>query len=558
MRPEEKQPGGWLLGLALAVVFGAANAYLGLKAGMTVSASIPAAVISMAILRGLLRRGSVLENNIAQTIASAGESLAAGVVFTIPALLLLNLPAGVVKIFLLSSIGGVLGILGFAMFRKQLIEEEHGILPYPEGTACAEVLQAPERSQREARFVFGGVGFGALYKTLLQIDAFRNLVGWMVSSYSYMAMDLTPALGGVGLILGRRIAGWVFAGGVLGWGVFLPLILFVRGQGLASPEDAYELWSSTIRYIGAGAVLAGGVVAFLKALRALFGQREHLLSGGLSVRSVFVGFGLLTVGLLALGLPLAAALGTLIFGVLFAGVSGRITGLVGSSSNPVSGMTIATLVLISLLLVQMGVTGTSGMLAALTVGAVVCIAAAVAGDTAQDLKTGYLVGATARTQQIAEILGVLVSAAVIGWVVLLLHKTYGIGSRALPAPQATLMRLVVEGVFRGGLPWALMGIGAVVALVFELLGIASLPVAVGLYLPLELSVPIFLGGLLTRGTSREVLYASGIIAGDTLVGLGFALLATVNLSITSPFHVPSWVGWTLWWGVMLGYRWKQR
>lgn len=558
MKPGERTPGGWLLGLGMAVVFGAANAYLGLKAGMTVSASIPAAVVSMALLRGVLRRNSILENNIAQTIASAGESLAAGVIFTVPALLLLGVPVGVVRIFILASMGGLLGILGFALFRKQLIEEEHDRLPYPEGTACARVLESPERSREEARFVLWGFFTGAIMKGGLHVGL-PSVVGWLASSFTYLAMDVSPALGAVGLILGRRIASWILVGGWIGWGVLLPVNLFVQKTVLQTPDDAYALWSSTIRYIGAGAVLAGGMVAFLKSMVSLWRVRRGHVTGGLPGKVLGIGYGGLWIGFVLLGLHPLAALAALIFGILFAGVSGRITGIVGSSSNPVSGMTIATLVMISVLLVQMGMVGRAGMTMALMVGAVVCIAAAVAGDTAQDLKTGYLVGATPLIQQVAEMVGVLVSAAAIGWVVLLLHKTYGIGSTALPAPQATLMELVVRGVFEGDLPWVLIGAGGMLALAFELLGIASLPVAVGLYLPLELSLPIFLGSLLAWGPSeRRVLYASGVIAGDALVGLGWAVGVMVGWTSVGVW-LPGWLSLLIWIGVLSFplWRWKQ-
>jgi len=542
-----------ILGVVLTVLFGAANAYLGLKAGMTVSASIPAAVMSMAILRGVLRRGTILENNIVQTIASAGESLAAGVIFTIPALMLLGLSPSIFYIFLLSLTGGFLGVLLMVPLRKHLIEEEHENLPYPEGTACAEVLEAGEEGGERAKGVFIGLGLGALFKLLM--SGFRlwadkpNIL--LRGLKTLIGFDLSPALLGGGYILGFRISSLVVAGGVLGWFVLIPLIAHFKGILVQDSQAVFGLWKEYIRYIGAGAVLAGGVVSLVRSLptfaSALKNAKRGLtqrVTGDLPMGLVVIGTLVVLIFIWALPvfkLNLIGAILTLIFAFLFVTVSSRIVGIVGSSSNPISGMTIATLLFVSLIFSKIGVTGRIGIVAALSLGAVVCIAAAIAGDTSQDLKTGYLVGATPWRQQVSELIGVLVSALFIGWTLFLLNEAYKIGSRELSAPQATLMSLVVKGVFEGTMPWILIFSGIFIALSVELLGIHSLPLAVGLYLPLELSTTIFVGGLVAgvvASTERGILFSSGLVAGDALMGILLAIPAAMAIRIPGPAEGP--------------------
>ncbi len=540
-----------VLGVLLAVVFGAANAYLGLRIGMTVSASIPAAVVSMAILRGLLRRGTILENNIVQTIASAGESLAAGVIFTIPAVILLGLDASAYFTFVVSLIGGILGVLLMVPLRKHLIEDEHGVLPYPEGTACAEVLKAGEEGGEKAKFVFLGFTAGGIFKFLgSALRLFGMAPGMLIRGYNaYIGIDLSPSLLGVGYILGLRISSLVLAGGLLGWAVLIPLIARFSGVSVVSADDLFSIWSHDVRFIGAGAVLMGGLVSLGKSakyiLKALgqvplsFGKSRDLpmayVLGGLAV--VIVAMPLL------LGLSFWLSISLVIFAFLFVAVSSRIVGIVGSSSNPVSGMTIAALFAISLLFAAMGMKDTKAMFLAMTFGAVVCIAAAIAGDTSQDLKTGYLVGATPWKQQVAELLGVLFVALVIGYVLKLLDAAYHIGSRDLSAPQATIISMVVKGVMSGTVPWVLILSGMAIALVVELLGVDSLPVAVGLYLPVELSTPLFVGGLLSHFLRHDdgTLYASGLVAGDALMGIVIAILVVlgVNLELRADIGVLS-------------------
>lgn len=532
-----------VLGIFLAIVFGAANAYLGLKMGMTVSASIPAAVISMAILRGILRRGTILENNIVQTVASAGESLAAGVIFTVPALIMLGLNVGIFYIFLVSFTGGVLGVLLMILVRKRFIEDEDKVLPYPEGKACAEVLRAGDEGGEKAKNVFIGIILGFLYKFFaLGFHFFKDVIDFLfkIKSRLQLSFDNSPALLGVGFILGLRISFLVMAGGILGWFGIMPLIqTFLPEANNLMPID---IWDKYIRYIGAGGVLAGGIISFARSMISLFSKGKISLKGIVTPKDLpisFVLIGTLIVYIFISLLPqfkqnFISSIFIIIFAFLFVIVSSRIVGIVGSSSNPVSGMTIATLLIISLIFVKMGLKGTAGIIAALTTGAIVCISAAIAGDTSQDLKTGFLVGATPRLQQIGEFIGVAFSAIFIGWTLFLLHKAYTIGSQALSAPQATLMKLVVEGVFKGGMPWELIIAGIAIAVSVELLGVPALPFAVGLYLPLSLSTTIGAGGFISHFIKKKekgVLLSSGLVAGDALAGIFIAILIVAGVAI---------------------------
>ena len=556
------------IGLVIALVFGAANAYLGLRVGLTVTASIPAAVIGVAILR-VLGRGNVLEGNIVQTVGSSGESLAAGVIFTIPALFLWGLEVRQLQVFTLAALGGLLGVLFMIPLRRYLIAREHGRLPYPEGTAAAEVLAAGDTGGSKARLLFAGLGLGAVYQFL---NNPRALGLWQDEPSlpferlrTEAAVAVTPELLGVGYIIGPRIAALLLAGSLISWWVLIPLIAFI-GQGATAPMfpeterliremEPGDLWGRYIRYIGAGAVAAGGIATLLRSLPAMAtsmraGLRGLREAGGAAARRTdddlplpLVGGGVLAIGLVLALLPpdfvpvgpLGAAL-MLFFAFIFVTVSSRIVGLIGNSSNPISGMTIATLLFTALIFVATGAGGgLDPRVAILSVGAVVCIAAAIAGDASQDLKTGFLLGATPRRQQVAEIVGVLVPATIMGLILLMLHGGIGIGSEDLPAPQATLMALVIDGVVGGDLPWNLVLAGAMVALVVEMLGIPSLPLAVGMYLPLSLQTAIMTGGLVRMAVERRhargpievlrekrengVLFASGLIAGAALVGV---------------------------------------
>lgn len=576
----EFTPVSLILGIVLAVVFGAANAYLGLRVGMTVSASIPAAVLSMGIIRFVLRRDSILENNMVQTVGSAGESLAAGAIFTMPALFMWAQESDAVsmpsfgEIAIIAVCGGLLGVLFMVPLRTALIVEEHGVLPFPEGTACAEVLLAGEEGGAKSKVVFSGLGISALYKFIADgLCLFPSEVNWDIKPLKAgFGLDVLPALAGVGYICGSKIASYMFAGGVLGWFVLIPAISLFGGDNVIAPATeavsslgVSDVWSSYIRYIGAGAVAAGGIISLLKSLPTIvktftkavkgFGHTQdgQLRTSKDLPMSVVLG-GVLVLALViwvipAIPISFLGALIVVIFGFFFATVSSRMVGLVGSSNNPVSGMAIATLLIATALLKATGTTGYAGMTSAISIGTIICIVAAMAGDTSQDLKTGYIVGATPMWQQIGELIGAVVAALTIGGVMYLLNAAWGFGdSVQLPAPQATLMKLVVEGVMGGTLPWGLVFCGIFIAIVIEILGLPILPIAIGLYLPIHLSAPIFVGGILRAcfekkkaanekeekekkdSIDRGVLYSSGLIAGEGLVGITLAILAIIPYS----------------------------
>lgn len=562
-----------LLGCLLAVLFGGANAYLGLRVGMTVSASIPAAVISMGIIRVLLRRDSILENNMVQTIGSAGESVAAGAIFTLPAMFMWMKEWGgsapsLVEISMIALCGGVLGVLFMVPLRKALIVREHGVLPYPEGTACAEVLLAGEQGGSKAGTVFAGLGLAALYKFIADgLKLFPSEVHYEIGGYrgSGVGVDVLPALLGVGYICGPRIASYMMAGGVVSWLVLMPLIALFGGGALLFPGlkpisemASTDIWNSYIKYIGAGAVAAGGILSLVKSLPLIvrtFGQAVKGYGGekGTGLRTdrdlpmgVIGALVLITIVFIWLFPPipvtLLGAVCIAVFGFFFATVSSRLVGLVGSSNNPVSGMAIATLLFCTMLLKSTGSAGQGGMMGAIAIGSVICIIAAIAGDTSQDLKTGYILGATPRKQQLGELVGVAAAALAIGGVLYLLDMAWGYGSTELPAPQAMLMKMVVEGVMEGNLPWTLVFAGAGIGVAAEILRIPVLPFAVGIYLPIHLSVPIMTGGLVRlwfekrRCRSEEarkdtvergVLYTSGMIAGEGLIGILLAVFAII-------------------------------
>lgn len=565
-----------IIGALMAVIFGAANAYIGLRVGMTISASIPAAVISMGIIRGILKRDSILENNMVQTIGSAGESLAAGAIFTLPALFIWSqelgmTPPSMLNIIVIALVGGALGVFLMLPLRKALIVNEHGVLPYPEGTACAEVLMAGEKGGSQAKTVFQGLGIGSLFKFITDgLKLFPSEIEYGLKNYKGAAigMDTLPALLGVGFIVGPQISAYMLSGAVLGWlviiplmthlGQFIPDIIYPAVEPL-SKLGYWDIWSNYLRYMGAGAVAFGGIFSLIKSLPLIFRTFKEAISGfkdskgtvtnlrtdqDMSGKIALIGVIVLIIFIALTSIipvGLAGAIIIAIFGFFFATVSARLVGLVGSSNNPVSGMTIATLLITSAIFKAIGFDGEAGMIGALSVGTVICIISAMAGDMSQDLKTGFLVGATPKKQQYGELIGVVVSGLAIGYVLALLNKAWGFGSSELPAPQATLMKLVIEGVMNGNLPWALVFAGVGIGIVVELLGIQVLPFAVGLYLPIHLSTPIMVGGVLRGILERRkedkvvvrekvdsgVLYSSGLIAGEGLIGILLAILAVI-------------------------------
>ncbi|MEN3046077.1 MAG: oligopeptide transporter, OPT family [Candidatus Hydrothermales bacterium] len=531
-----------ILGSLLSIIFGAANAYLGLKAGMTVSASIPAACVSMAILRGILKRGTILENNMVQTIASAGESLAAGIIFTIPALIFIGLNPTILYIFLTSLFGGLLGVLFMVTVRKRFIEDEDKELPYPEGRACAEVLKAGDEGGHKAKTVFEGLISGFVFRFLtIGFKFFPDYFFINLKNKITFSFENSPALVGVGLILGKRISFLLLSGGLLGWLVFIPLIGNYIPE--AKPLDTHSIWSKYIRYIGAGAVFAGGLISFIKILVNLIKEKKFFsfrpgekdLPLSFIVLSVLITYFLISL-LNIFNQNFFTSLLIILFSFIFVVVSSRIVGLVGSSSNPVSGMTIATLFIVSLLIYIFGGRGIYAMFTSLTIGAFICISAAIAGDISQDLKTGFLLGATPRLQQIGEIIGVITSSIFIGFILFILHKAYVIGSEKLSAPQATLMSLIVKGIFEAQFPTQLFISGVMISIFLEILGISSLPVAVGLYLPLSLSTTLALGGVLSEVIKKKekgILLASGFVAGDAISGIILAIIIIIGLPLIS-------------------------
>ena len=570
-----------LIGIILAIVFGAANAYLGLRVGMTVSASIPAAVIGMGVYKLLggfssKKEETILESNMVQTIGSAGESLAAGAIFTMPVLFLwaaekkAQMPS-IVEIALIAMIGGLLGICFMVPLRKALIVKEHGTLPYPEGTACAEVLLAGQEGGANAAIVFIGMGVKFIVDGLKVVS---NVVTISIQKiHTEVSAEVYPALISVGYICGFKIASYMFAGAILGWLVLIPAIYLFGANTILYPatvtiaevwksSGASGIWSNYIRYIGAGAVAAGGIISLVKSLPLICRTFVDALRGMMNKEAIGkeertnrdMNMGLV-LGMLAVLIILIAVLPVIpigvlgaiiivIFGFFFAAVSSRMVGLVGSSNNPVSGMAIATLLITSLILKATGNSGASGMVAAIAIGSVICIVAAMAGDMSQDLKTGYILGATPVKQQYGELIGAVVSAITIGFVLYLLNSAWGFGTPALAAPQATLMKMIVEGVMGGNLPWTLVFIGVFIAIMVELLSIPVLPFAIGLYLPIELSACIMVGGILRlilekvyegkankdKVINNGVLCCSGMIAGEGLVGILLAILAVATVN----------------------------
>lgn len=575
-----------IMGIILAVVFGAANAYLGLRVGMTVSASIPAAVISMGVIRVIMRKNSILESNIVQTIGSAGESLAAGAIFTLPALFLwaaegkMDKP-GIFEITIIALLGGLLGVFFMVPLRNALIVKEHGTLPYPEGTACAEVLLAGEEGGANASTVFAGLGIAAAFKFVIDgLKLVPSEVSFRVKGFAgEIGTQIYPAVMSVGYICGPKISSYMFAGGCISWLVLIPLIVLFGSEltlypgtvpigELFATGGASAIWSNYIKYIGAGALAAGGIISLIKSLPLIvrtFRDAMKSMKGGvgsdsnertaqdLSMKFILIAILVLTllVWLVpAIPVTLVGAIIVVIFGFFFATVSSRMVGLVGSSNNPVSGMAIATLLFATIILKLTGDVGAHGMQGAIAIGSIICIVAAIAGDTSQDLKTGYLLGSTPKKQQIGEVLGVVAAAFAIGGVLYLLDAAWGFGSEELGAPQAMLMKMIIEGVMDGNLPWALVFTGVFLAIVIEILGIPVLPFAIGVYLPVQLNACIMVGGLVRLGVEKYsakkankdaivndgVLFCSGMIAGEGLVGILLALFAiggidqVINLS----------------------------
>jgi len=575
-----------IIGAIFGVIFGSANAYLGLHVGLTISTAIPLAVIAVAafkVLTPILGKSSILDSNIAQTTGSASSSLASGLIFTIPALFLWGFNPGIFKMGTLALLGGVLGVLFMTPLRRALIVKEHGVLPYPEGTAAAQVLISAEEGGTKAKNIFVGLGIGAVYTTLvrfLHLWPEKIHLNLPILKKAKLGGEPMPALLGVGYILGPRIAAIMVAGGLLSWIGIIPLMAYF-GEKLDAPlfpekilpiaqMSAEQIWDKYIRVVGAGAVAVAGIITVIRSFPTMYnalkmGIRDVSLKkeSGRDLRErtqtdlpiTVLGIGVVIVIIILVVSPQTLGMNTSIltraiaaiciafFAFCFVTVSSRIVGMVGVTSNPTSGMTIVTLLGTSLLFFALGWTDAIGQATALTIGTVVAVGASIAGDISQDLKAGYIIGATPKRQQTSELIGVIASAFAIAAVVWLLGEAFTFGSEALAAPQAVLMKTVIEGVLGGDLPWGLVLIGGAFALVAELLRVPSLPFAVGIYLPLSTMTPIYVGGLLRyfveiragknqeikrKRSEKGVLLGSGFIAGEGIAMVGVAAYAFIK------------------------------
>lgn len=563
-----------IVGCLFTILFGAANTYLGLKVGLTISASIPGAILATGILRGVLRRNNILEANLIQSIGAMGESIAGGLIFTLPAIIIWGMDISLMTIAIVTVLGGLLGILFVVPLRRFLTVEEHGELVYPEGMAAAEVLVTGSAGGAAFKTVLTGLFGGAIYKLLSGGFAlWLEEPEWTIRPMqnTIFGVNVLASLLGVGYIVGIEAALFMFAGSVVAWLGLIPLIRYV-GIGLTDPlfpstdlienMNAWQIWSSYIRYVGAGAVATGGFISLAKSLPTIINSFKSAISGigasgGEGKRtqkdiplSWIIG-GSVLVFLLSWLLPmikvgLVGGIMVILFSFFFSVVSARIVGIVGVSNNPVSGMTIATLLFVTAILRIRGYVGDEGMVTAIIAGGIVCVAIAVAGGAGQNMKTTFIIGGTPRYIQIGMYVGIIVAAAFVGLVILLLHNIYGMGTDQLPAPQATLMSMVVKGVMTGQLPWALVIIGVVFGVMCELVGIPVLAFALGLYLPIHLSAGVLAGGiirvlvnrkfkkdedLLKKQNERGILLSSGLVAGDALMGIVIAAFAGLGIDI---------------------------
>jgi putative OPT family oligopeptide transporter len=567
------------IGIVFSFIFAIGNAYLALKSGATVSASIPAAILSIATLKLFFKRSTILEHNMIQTIATVGEGLAAGVIFTIPALLLIGEELSIWKVFVLTSLGGILGILFMIPMRRYIIVKEHGVLPFPEGTACSEILKAKETKKASAISAFWSFLIASIYKISSNVffifgEFFHIKIPFLKNTK--FSVDGTPALLGVGYIVGFRITSMLFAGGILSWFIIIPLIKTFGGSGLiiypstvpVNSMSADEIWSNYVRYIGAGAVAGGGIFSLIKIIPMLYKS----IHGG--VKKIFsnikvekertdkdISMHWLVMGSIAIILTLwilpitSLNFFTIILlitlGFFFVAVTSITVGIVGSSSNPTSGMTITTLLITSLLFTFLGWTEKIYLVSAISLSCVVNVAICMAGTTSQDLKTGYLLGATPRHQQVGEIIGIIIPSIALGFTIIILNKAYTIGSPQMPAPQASLMAMIAKGVISKQLPFILVGVGFIFSMVLWLLRLPILAVAIGLYLPLSLSSAIMIGGIVSkiihkksekslRIKEKAILIASGMIGGDAITGVLIALLAITGVLAQRESILPSY------------------
>ncbi|WP_139902569.1 OPT family oligopeptide transporter [Clostridium thermarum] len=563
-----------IIGAVFGIIFAAANTYLGLKVGLTISAGIPAAILATGILKGFFGRNNILEANLIQGIAAMGESIAGGIIFTMPAIIIWGMNLSLSTIFFVTILGGLLGILFVVPLRRYLLVEEHGKLIFPESMAAAEVLVTGSAGGTGFKTVMTGLLGGALYKLLSGgLRFWGEEPEWVVKPMqnTIFGFDTLASLLGVGFIVGTEVALYMFGGSFIAWFALIPLIKYF-GSGLAEPlfpsevliteMGAWDIWSKYIRYVGAGAVAAGGFISLARSLPTIINSFRTAIGGlgdkssskkrtELDVPMTWVLIGAILVFLLSWFLPMinagfVGALMIIVFSFFFSVVSGRMVGIIGASNNPVSGMTIATLLFATSILRSIGLAGDEGMLIAITIGGVICVAIAVAGGAAQSMKTGFIIGGTPKYMQIGMYIGLVAASLFAGLVLLVMHDTYGIGSREVAAPQATLMSMVVKGVMTGDLPWALVLIGGVFGIFCALARLPILPVALGIYLPIHLNAAVLVGGIIRTIAEKKfknneeqsklqiekgILLASGIVAGDAIMGIVVAVFAAFAIDI---------------------------
>jgi putative OPT family oligopeptide transporter len=560
------------MGIIFAIVFAAANTYLGLRVGLTISAGIPGAILATGLLKSIFKRNSILEANYVASLSAVGESIAGGIIFVLPAIILIGLNLSVWQVVIVTIIGGFMGVYFVTPVRRYLIVQEHGELVYPESMAQAEVLVNANQGGKGFRSVLNGLGVGVGYKILSGgLGLWNETASYVITAYqgTMIGMDTLSSLLGVGFIVGTSTSALMFAGSLLAWLSFIPLIKFFGvfaaeaifpSTLLISEMSASDIWSNYIRYIGAGAVAMGGFISLARSLPTIIKSFREAMGGfGKGEKSqrrideepsviwvlaaAIFGF-LLTWFLPTIGVGPIGALLAVFFSFFFSVVSARMVGVIGASNNPVSGMTIATLLVIASIYRAMGATGTSGMEIVLLAAGVVCVAIAVAGGVAQSLKATYLIGGSPRKIQHGMFISLAIASVVAGATVLLLHNAYGIGGEQVAAPQATLMRLIVEGIMTGRLPWTLVIIGAVIAIFCALSNLPILPIALGIYLPISLNSAIFFGGVIRKlvemkfrkdeadldiAAERGTLIASGLVAGDALTGILIGIFAALNI-----------------------------
>lgn len=569
------------MGIIFAMVFAAANVYLGLKTGITIAAALPASILGTGLLKGIFRKNSILEANLVAATAAVGESIAGGIIFTLPAIIIWGKDLSVLSIASITMLGGLIGMLFVVPFREYLIVEEHGKLMFPESVAAYEILVNANKGGEGFKTVLKGLGMGGVFKFMSGgLGLWSEGPSWMIAKLgTAFGFNAVASLLGVGFIVGTGVATLMFAGAVLAWFGFIPLIKFI-GMGIDTPifpattlirdMSPIEIWSFYIRYIGAGAVAIGGFISLAKSAPAIVNSFREAMKGLAAEKAAhhverqhidtpltWVGAGAIAVFLITWLVPLAAgvpkiglfvAILVIFFSFFFGVVSARMCGIMGASNNPVSGMTIASLLVIASVVKMSGIDPELGKVLAIVAAGIVCVSIATSGGVAQSLKHTYLIGGTPKKIEWTMYAGLVFAAFAAGGVVLMLHNAFGLGSSSVPAPQAGLMQMLSEGVMTGNIPWTLVIIGAVMGVFIELLGLPILPIALGLYLPISLSSAILTGAVVRKFVDKKyssdkaemdrrgekgVLLCSGLVAGDALIGILIAVFITLGKDLTA-------------------------